>query len=75
MSVEEEYTLIRISKLSKEKLDNLKIIKGEPYHSVFGDLIEFGEKYNFKSIRMDNLKKNMEVKNEGKIKVKQKANS
>jgi len=75
MMTEEDYTLIRISKLSKKKLDNLKIIEGEPYYSIFDELIDFGEEYNFKRIRAEKLAKKMDDKDERKIKVKQRASA
>jgi len=71
----EDYTLIRVSMLNKEKLDNFKIIKDESYNSALGDLIKFGEKYDFKGRRIRNLTKKMEDKDDRKIKIKQKENS
>ena len=71
----EEYTLIQVSKSNKEKLDNLKILKRESYNSVLNELIELGEESNFKNIRIQNLTKNFKVKENGKIKIKQKASS
>ncbi len=71
----EEYTLIRVSKSNKEKLDDYKLTKGESYNSVLDELIEFGEENNFKSIRIQNLSKNLEIKENGRNKIKQKAST
>ncbi|MFW9969331.1 MAG: hypothetical protein ACFFDF_03960 [Candidatus Odinarchaeota archaeon] len=56
----EESTHIIISKSNKEKLDDFKLNKRESYNSVMDELIELGEKNNFKNIRIENLTKNIE---------------
>lgn len=66
----EEYTLIRVSLLNKAKLDNFKLIK-ESYDFVLDELIEFGEENNFKSVRIENLTKNLKDEENAKTKIKQ----
>ena len=70
--VVEEYTNIQVSKSNKKKLDGFKLLK-ESYNSVLDELIEFGEENNFKSIRIKNLTKKSEIKENAKNKIKQKA--
>ena len=54
--VVEEYALIQVSKLNKEKLDGYKLFKRESYNSVIDELIELGEENGFKDVRIKNLK-------------------
>lgn len=60
----EDYTLIQVSKSNKDKLDSYKLIKKESYNDVLDELIELGEKNNFKNVRVKNLTKNLEEENE-----------
>lgn len=71
--VVEEYALIQVSKLNKEKLDIFKLIEKESYNSVLNELIRFGEENEFKSVRIKNLTKKLEVNKLGNNKIKQRA--
>ena len=73
--VVDEYTLIQVSLTNKAKLDDYKLAKGESYNNVLDELIEFGEENDFKSVRIENLTKKLDKKNERKIKVKQRESS
>ena len=67
--VVDEYTFIQISRSNKAKLDNFKLIK-ESYNFVLDDLIEFGEENDFKSKRIKNLTKKLEIEKLGNNKIK-----
>ena len=69
----EKYKLIQVSELNKEKLDIFKLIEKESYNSVLNELIRFGEENNFKSVRIKNLTKKLEVNKLGNNKIKQRA--
>jgi len=67
----DEYTHIQVSKLNKEKLNNLKIFERETINSILGELIRFGEENNFKSVRIKNLTKNLENEKNARNKIEQ----
>lgn len=71
--VVEEYALIQVSKSNKKRLDNLKLFERETYNLVIGELIGFGEEKDFKSIRIENLTKNLRNEKDvnAKTKIKQ----
>lgn len=65
-----EYTHIQVSRLNKQKLDNLKIFERETINSVLGELINFGEENRFKKVRIEKFNKKM-VEENGRNKIKQ----
>ncbi|KKK58412.1 hypothetical protein LCGC14_3044700 [marine sediment metagenome] len=69
----EEYALIQISRSNKLILDSYKLAKRESYNIILDDLIEFGEENDFRNLRIKNLTKNLENKENAKIKAKQRA--
>ncbi len=68
-----EYTTIQISKSNRERLDNFKLSERESYNSLLNELIRFGEENEFKSNRIKNLTKKLEVSKLGNNKIKQRA--